>query len=163
MKMQIADAVDKFIGVKDKSEIDYAKDIYRISALWLTNPQGEILIAQRSKKLKNGPLLWGPAVAGTIEEGETYESNIYKEAQEEIGVVNINFVLGPKQRVAGLRNFFCQWFTAVIDKPETDFVLQEDEVDAVQWIKASDLVKDVRANPNEYVSEMSEVLSMFVK
>ncbi len=30
--------------------------------------------------------MWGSAVAGTVEKGEDYESNIYKETEEEIGL-----------------------------------------------------------------------------
>lgn len=78
MKMQIVDSENHLIGVKPKSEVDYSKDINRASALWLQNSQDEVLIAQRSKKKKNRPLLWGRATAWTVEKGETYEINIYK-------------------------------------------------------------------------------------
>jgi len=163
MKMQIVSSDDELIGVKSKTGIDYLRDIYRITALWLTNSKEEILIAQRSKNHKHGPSLWGPATAGTVEEGETYETNIEKEVEEEIGVTGIELVKGPKQRVSGPRNFFCQWFTAVLDKPEDSFVLQVDEVDAVQWITRADLVKDVHAHPDKYVIEMSDILNLFKK
>lgn len=162
MKMQIVNADDVLISLKSHNEIDYANDIYRVSALWLKNSEGKILIAQRSRRHKHGPSLWGPATAGTVEEGESYEQNIYKEVEEEIGVTGITLTKGPKQRVTGPRNFFCQWFTAVLDKPQDSFVLQEDEVDAVQWVEASDLVKDVAINPSRYISEMPEVLKIFI-
>ena len=38
------------------------------------------------------PEVWGPAVSGTNEEGETYDSNIIKEAQEEIGLTGYTLI-----------------------------------------------------------------------
>jgi len=37
MKIQIVDDKDQLIGVKERNEVDYKTDIYRVSALWLTN------------------------------------------------------------------------------------------------------------------------------
>jgi isopentenyl-diphosphate Delta-isomerase len=74
-KIIIVDENDNVVGAKEKSDIDYSKDIYRSSALWIFNSGGEILLAQRSVKDDRHPGHWGPAVAGTVDEGETYESN----------------------------------------------------------------------------------------
>lgn len=77
---------DEIIGHKLREEVDPKNDIYRVSALWVTNSAGDVLIAQRKLTKKHAPGKWEPAVAGTVEKGETDESNIYKEAQEEIGL-----------------------------------------------------------------------------
>lgn len=80
MKIQIVDENDKFVSNKERSEVDYKSDIYRVSALWLTNSKGQTLLAKRAMVKDKDPGKWGPAVAGTIDEGETYDENIYKEA-----------------------------------------------------------------------------------
>ncbi len=49
--------------------------------MWLRNSLGQSLLAKRSASKELDPSKWGPAVAGTIEAGQTYESNIYKEAK----------------------------------------------------------------------------------
>ena len=79
MQIQIVDKNDTVIGTKERDEIDYSSDIYRVSALWLTNSNGQALIAKRAMAKKNSPGKWGPAVAGTLETDETYETNIYKD------------------------------------------------------------------------------------
>ncbi len=86
-KIIVVDENDKEIGVKERSKITH-DDIYRVSGLWLTNSKGEILLAQRSfnKPRDNDPGKWGPAVAGTVDEDETYKENIQKEIKEELGL-----------------------------------------------------------------------------
>ena len=45
---------DEIIGYKERAEIK-TEDIYRVSALRITNSQGEILVAQRAFTKKNNP------------------------------------------------------------------------------------------------------------
>jgi isopentenyldiphosphate isomerase len=161
MKIQIVDQNDKLISIKDRDEVDYSKDIYRVAALWLTNLDGEVLIARRKLTKDKDPGLWGPAVAGTIEEGETYESNIYKEADEEIGLTEHEFKVGPKLFIQHPRTFFSQWFFGVCDWPEDKFKTQDDEVEKVEWVNAKQLKQDVQDNPAKYVSQMPLVTVEF--
>jgi isopentenyldiphosphate isomerase len=159
MRIQIVDQNDNLIGIKDRTEVDFSKDIYRVAALWLTNPDGEVLIAQRKLTKDKDPGLWGPAVAGTIEEGETYESNIYKEADEEIGLTGHKFNVGPKLFIKQPRTLFSQWFFGVCDWPDDKFKIQDNEV---EWINAKQLKQDVQDNPAKYVSQMPIVVVEFI-
>ncbi len=53
---------DEIIGHKDREDRN-TMDITRITALWLKNERGEVLLALA----KTGdPGLWGPAVSGTV-------------------------------------------------------------------------------------------------
>lgn len=161
-KVIIVDSDDTPIALKFRDEIDPVKDIYRVTGIWLTNPKGEILISQRAFSKKIDPGKWGPAVAGTVEEGDTYESNAYKELAEEIGVTGVFLSAGPKLYVQGPRHYFAQWYTCEIDKPSLDFVVQAEEVVQVKWIAASSLRSDVEANPESYTPSMKLYLDMFV-
>lgn len=157
--ISIVNDQDEIIGFKDREELDLATDIYRVSALWVTNSAGEILLAQRSFKKNNAPGRWGPAVAGTVEKDETYESNIYKEAEEELGLTGLTFELGPKNRYTGDRNYFAQIFTVVIDQPVEYFKPRVGEVEKVQWISRNNLMKDLERNPDMYLSTTPKLLS----
>ena len=158
MNIQIVDENDNVIGVKERKLIDPQKDVYRVSALWITNSKGQTLLARRAKQKVNDPGKWGSAVAGTIDEGETYEENIYKEAFEEIGLKGVVFEKGIKMRITYPRNHFCQWFLAQIDKVIDEFIMQEDEVDALEWVSIDYLKKDIISNPEKYTPSMPEVL-----
>ncbi len=84
-KVIIVDENDKIIGYKERNDRNQ-NDIIRIAGIWIENEKGEVLIAQRSFRKVNNPGKLGPAAAGTLEVGETYESNILKEVEEEIGI-----------------------------------------------------------------------------
>ncbi len=160
-KREIVDDKDQIIGAKLRDEMDYPIDIYRVSALWLTNNSGQVLMAQRKFGKDADAGKWGPAVAGTVEEGETYEVNIYKEAEEEIGLSGVKFEIGPKLRIVGPRNYFCQWYTVVVDHELGDFTAQDEEVEALMFVAASDLVKDVTDNPDKYIRNMADTVKVF--
>ncbi|MDO8490348.1 MAG: NUDIX domain-containing protein [bacterium] len=164
LPVQIVDDNDEIIEHKDRSEI-VLSDIYRVSALWLTNSKGEILIAQRKLTKAHDPGKWGPAAAGTLEEGDTYESNAKKEAEEEIGLTGVEFQLGPKvaRRIPESKwNYFGQWYTAVADKDIHEFVLQDDEVEAVRWISPEDLVKEWEQAPEKFVPSLGTAIDAFI-
>jgi len=155
------DSEDSQIGLMAREEIDPTKDIYRVTAIWLTNEKGEILIAQRKHTKKVNPGLWGPAVAGTVEEGETYESNAYKELEEELGVTDVTLEKGPKIFVEAPRKYFVQWYMATVDREVESFTIQEEEVEQIRWIPLDELQKDVSEHPDLYVPAMPLMLRLF--
>lgn len=148
----VVDENDSQIGVIDRDVVDYEHQIYRVAALWVVNVKGQVLIAQRKFTKKKDPGLWGPSVAGTVEQGETYEQNIKKEAFEEIGLKNVELRPAVKQYVDTPRKYFCQWFIAWVDWVGTaNFTIQEDEVEAIAWIKFEDLLQDYKNSPQKYI------------
>jgi len=150
-KTLIVDENDNPVGSKNRKDIIIGQDIYRVAALWITNSRDEILLAQRALT-KSSPGCWGPAASGTLAEGETYRSNVIKEAEEEIGLKNINPEDGPKFRVTIRgRDYFCQYFVLHLDKPVSEFTLDPDEVVAVKWMPREELKKDIKANPQNYI------------
>lgn len=105
MKIPIVNESDEVIAYKERESIA-VEDIYRVSALWVKNSKGESLLAQRAFTKKHSPGKWEPAVAGTVEEGEDYDSNIIKEIEEELGLKDIKIFKAKKIRRTGLHNFF---------------------------------------------------------
>lgn len=158
--IQIVNHKDDLIALKQRSELNIATDIYRVSLLWVTNSSGEVLLAQRSLQKDNGPGLWGPAVAGTVEQGETYETNIYKEAEEEIGLIDHAFSSRQKLFVDHPRKYFVQMFSVVVDKPTSYFTIQEREVEQIKWVKIEELRKDVSNNPTKYTPSFPLIVDL---
>ena len=60
MLIPVVDANDIQIGLKEREDIT-SGDIYRVSALWLTNSNGDVLLTQRSYTKKNSPGAWSAA------------------------------------------------------------------------------------------------------
>jgi len=157
----IVDANDNPIGAKQRLDKQY-DDIYRVSALWLTDSvSGDILLAQRKYTKNNDPGKWAAAVAGTVEPDETYESNITKEIEEEIGLLNISLSDGPKEFIDdGDNKFFCQWFVGSVDRSKVLIKIQEEEVESVKWVSVQWLLQDVKLNSQDYVPSMSNNLQV---
>lgn len=159
-RITIVNDQDEIIGYKERDTLDL-EDIYRVSALWVTNSKGDILLAQRQLDKRHHPGMWGPAVAGTVDEGESYDDNIIKEAEEEIGLKNIKPQKSMKRRITlatGGYNHFTQWYTLVIDKPAQDFVLQEEEVAQVKWFSREELEQELREHPEKYLKGLHWVI-----
>lgn len=142
---------DEIIGYKNRNEI-VSNDIYRATGLWIENSAGEVLLAQRSFLKKNEPGKWGPAVSGTVEKGETYESNIVKEAFEEIGLTGYKFRKAEKMRIFGKHNYFAQWFFVKLDREIEDFVLEKGAFEQIKWFGRVELKSALEATPENFVA-----------
>ncbi|MBT4135429.1 NUDIX domain-containing protein [archaeon] len=155
MKLIVVDNNDVEIGFKEREDLD-SKDIYRVSVLWLVNKKGEILLAQRALNKKKDPGMWGPGVAGTVEKGESYHSNIIKEAEEELGLKNIKVKEFFKSRIKKPHNHFTKWFLLKVEgRKEFDF---NDEVEKVKWFTKKELLNTIEKNPENFVYSMRDVI-----
>lgn len=155
----IVDEEDNVIGYKKRGTLSQ-EDIYRVAALWIESFDGKkVLLAKRALTKKKDPSLWGPAVAGTIEKGESYESNMIKETQEEIGLADISFKKFIKQRSIFPHNHFVQWFVFKIDKPLDFFNFNREEVAEIKWFTKKELFKLVEKDSKELI----ESLKYFIK
>jgi len=164
VKVIMVDRNDEVVGLKERNLVGVG-DIYRNSALWITNSNGDILIAQRAFTKKNDPGKWGPAVAGTIEEGESYDGNIIKEIFEEIGLkLSIGDLKKGKklfrQRKSG--DCFCQLYYYTIDKQASEFVIQQEEVAQVKWFKKNELRKMILDNPEMFLRITLELVDNLI-
>ena len=157
MQIPIVNENDEIIEYKDKKEADKNPElIYRVSSLWVTNTDGKILLAQRAFNKKHDPGKWGPAVAGTVEEGETYESNIIKETEEEIGLKNIKLIPGTKKRKITAYNYFVQEFLLTLPAGFNDFEVQKDEVEQIKWFTEEELKKKLAEHPDDFLKGIHE-------
>lgn len=154
MRIPVVNEQDEIIGYKDRKDGNTV-DITRITGLWLWNEKGEVLLAQRALSKDINPGLWGPAVAGTVEEGETYESNIIKEAEEEIGLKDLKPVLGPKLRRTTKHAYFAQWFSATIDS-KYSLVKQDSEVEAIKWFSKEELFNAFDKTPEVFLPSLKD-------
>ncbi len=161
MRIPIVNEQDELIEYKD---IDERKDgeICRVSALWVTNEKGEVLLAKRASTKKRDPGVWGPAVAGTVEEGETYESNIIKESAEEIGLINFIPKIEHKVRRSSNHEYFNQWYSAEIPS-DYPFHRQTAEVDEIRWFTKEEILKLFSENPNMFVPSFILTINNFIR
>lgn len=148
-KTVIVNENDEIIGSKERGTLDRG-DIYRVSSLIIMNDKNEILIAKRAMSKKQNPGLWGPAVAGTIEEGEDYYSNIIKESEEELGLSGIKPIIGPKSRIKAGHNYFNQRYFLRLNRSISEFKINRAEVSEIKWVAMDTLFKEIKENPGNF-------------
>lgn len=149
----VVDEDDNLLTIKSRDDLT-PKDIVRVSVLWIENSKGEVLLQQRALTKKIGPGQWGPAVAGTVESHETYLSNIIKEAEEELGLVDLTPIEVGKRMYwepDGKFGRMFMFYKTTLDKDANDFTIQADEVAQLKWTAKKPLIEDVRQNPKRYV------------
>lgn len=155
MKIPIVDENDNVIEYRQRDKIE-ANSIYRVSSLWVTDTDGNILLARRALTKQHDPGKWGPAVAGTVEEGETYEENITKEAEEELGLKNIRPIAGIKKLRKTKWNYFVQEFLLTLPLGYNHFKILEDEVAEVKWFSKEELKRELEQNPDDFLKGIHE-------
>ena len=160
MIIPIVDLNDKTIAHKDRSEIDYNVDIFRTASLWITNSNGDVLLAQRKYDKKVDPGKWAEAVGGTVENDDSYLETIVREAEEELGLKGVDIKIGPKQFITTPCKYFVQWYTACIDKPISEFRFQEEEVDQIAWVSINQLNDELKTDPDKYIEALPNILEL---
>jgi isopentenyldiphosphate isomerase len=155
MLIYIVDEQDNVIGYKERSLLDKGKDIFRVSVLWIINEYDEILLAKRALSKESQAGKWGPAAAGTLEKGESYESNVVKEAKEELGI-KVRHLKKYKKNFFKSEEFsyFSIQYVAKLKK-STSFSLQVEEVETVKWVDKQTLLNWIKESPEDFVSSMS--------
>ncbi|MFA6467225.1 MAG: NUDIX domain-containing protein [Patescibacteria group bacterium] len=156
----VVDEEDNIIGHKDRYKLS-PDDIYRVSALWLTNSKGDILLAQRSFDKKHHPGKWGPAVAGTVKIGQSYDDNIIQETAEEIGLKDINLIKSFKKFNSGAYYHFTQWYTLVIDKDIKDFIIDSAEVASIKWFTKAEIRQKLKEDPDFFIPYLKDYFKLF--
>lgn len=163
MSIPIVNEQDEVIEHKDRTDVDPAVDIVRSASLWITNSNGDILLAQRKFTKRNNPGKWSEAVGGTVEDDDSYESTMLREAEEEIGITVTQYELGPKQYIDSPSKYFVQWYKTVIDLPIEAFHAQEEELEQLAWIPEAQFVKELQNTPDKYIDEMQEIARLFIE
>ena len=160
MEIPIVNLNDEIVTYKDRSEIDYDNDIFRTASLWITNSNGDVLLAQRKFDKKVDPGKWAEAVGGTVENNDSYFETIVREAEEELGLKDIEIKTGPKQFITTPCRYFVQWCVACIDKQISEFEIQKEEVEQIAWLSMNQLNDELRTNPDKYIEAMPKIVEL---
>ncbi|MEK7579278.1 MAG: NUDIX domain-containing protein [Patescibacteria group bacterium] len=164
MKVVVVNNQDEILRYVDKKDRT-SEDIIRVSGLWIFNSNGELLIAQRALDKKHDPGKWGPSVAGTVEEGETYVSNILKETKEELGVslTEDELVQSTHRYVQTSHKYFVRIFFVEMDVPISAFKVQAEEVEQVKWISAQELQEWFVQAPQDFILSFGDALQDYIR
>ncbi len=162
MKILIVDKKDNIIGTKERDKRT-DEDTIRVSGATFIDLSGNILIAQRSFNKKYNAGKWTVSAAGTLEENETYSSNIIKEIKEELGVTVEEKELVPiTYNFVEDHNFYRQAYLIKKDISLSEIKIQKEEVEDVKWIGLDELIESVNKNPDDFTSTFPKILETII-
>ncbi len=162
----IVNEQDEIIGYKERGTCSEG-DINRASGLWIENSKGEVLIIKRSDKVTFAPTTYS-VLTGTVDEGETYESNVVKEAAEELGVIiseqdllRAEKILYSNKDNPHKNRYFVQWYKIVKDIDVDTLTLDPAEVAGVKWFPKEELKNLYNEHPEQFFVHFRQNLEMF--
>jgi len=145
------DSSDTVIG---SGSIQHAVEngiIRRVSRILIFNPQGEMLLQQRSATISY-PGLWNNSASGHVDVGETYLEAAVRELEEEMGIKDtplseIGKFYGDEQDGAFIRKAFNTIYTGMFDGIP---VIDENEVSGAEWMPVPALKKWIDEKLEEF-------------
>lgn len=82
----IVDKNDKVIGQMSYAQAREEQKIIRVVHNWIINSQGRVLFQFRKASKTSYPRHYDAAVGGKVMAGESYESAVKRESEEELGI-----------------------------------------------------------------------------
>lgn len=166
-KILIVDEDNIPVGSADRHKAHSSGKIHRIVRLFLFNTKGELFLQQRSMTVDNYPGLWDQSAAGHVDEGESNEDALRREALEEIGIhlSNIKEVgtyYSENSRTMDGKNMrrFNTLYTAISDK---EVAIDHDEVMAGRWVSLQEIDQLIAQHPEKYTNGMKRALDFYRK
>ncbi len=139
-KWDILDANGQLTGRTIKRGQRFKKGNYHLSVhIYVVNSKKEFLIQKRSMKKEKLPGIWD-MTGGAVLAGEDSLTGAIRELEEEVGIAlkPENFLL--IKRLKRKTSFVDLWL-AFSDANLSQIVMQEDEVDAVKFVSAADMIQ----------------------
>jgi isopentenyldiphosphate isomerase len=137
--------------------------ICRIVRVIITNPQGQILVQQRSANLQDNPSKWDWSATGHVDAGEDYLEAALRETAEEVGITHISLQqIGKYYDENRKRGLMLRRFNAVY-RGETTQTARHDpsEVAAIRWITPTELTDWLASSPEDFTPTVPKLIELY--
>ncbi len=142
-RIPIVDKDDNILTYKRRGDMQ-DEDCKRCVCIWVENSKGQVLLQQRSQKVKIDPGLWGTAVLGTVNDDDTYDETAERELEEEIGLSGFPLIKTNKVHYKSSFGWrMGQGYMVTCDWPINKFKLQQSEVAQVIWVNRKKLIDEL--------------------
>lgn len=152
------------IGVGTREEA-WAKGIHvRIVRAVLKDENGRILSQRRSVEKKSYPNRWTDSASGHVDEGDTYESAISRELEEELGLEAELIFLGKFASKDTTDGKTILEFNAVYEgriDSSASLNLQVSEVSDTRWYELSELKQLMQEDPDSFTPGFIELITRY--
>lgn len=148
------DEKDNIIGQTTKKEAHENHLIHRVSAVYVFNHKGELLLQHRRE---DG--LVEHSVGGHVRFGETYYQAAKRELSEELGIV---------ARLTKVGNFFSDreyrhYFTLFKTKYDGDFRISHQEITAVHYQNLAEIAEYLKSSQQKFTQGFVDSFNFYIK
>jgi len=127
---------NEVIGATTRRQMRAERLLHRATYILVFNQAGEILVQKRTPTKDMYPGYYDLAAGGVVLDGESYEASAAREAEEELGLVDVPLEPRFDFYFEDDRNrIFGRAFTCVYEGP---FVLQPEEVESGAFLSIED-------------------------
>jgi len=152
------------IGIGTREEA-WAKGIYvRVVRVILQDENGRILSQRRSAQKKSYANRWTDSASGHVDEGDTYDSAINRELEEELGIYTKLSFIGKFASKDTIDNKSIAEFNAVYQgniHSSLPLKLQENEVSDTKWYELAELKQLMQEKPDLFTPGFRELIHRF--
>ncbi|MDB5178979.1 MAG: idi [Patescibacteria group bacterium] len=159
----IVDQADNVIGSMPRQLAREQGQIHRIASVVIRNPQGQILLHQRSANLQDSPLKWAMGAAGHVDADEDYLTAAHRETQEELGLscLELQFIgkyyyERPKANIM-LKRFNSLFLAETTQEPRYNPA----EVAQIKWVTPPELKRWLVTKPQDFTRSIPDIMSRF--
>lgn len=149
----LVDEDNQVLGTVPKKDVhSFNTPLHRGFSVFVFNPEGELLLQQRSRKKITWPLVWSNSCCGHPALEESNESAARRRLRDELQLkVNYLQEISPYRyrftKDGMTENEICPILVALADGlPHAN----SDEVEAVEWIPWSDFILDIKSGRAVY-------------
>jgi len=151
-KVIIVDNQDNQIGISDKISVHVKGILHRAFSIMIYNNKNQILLQQRAFNKYHSSGLWTNACCSHPNSEIDFEKQVRKRLQEEIGIdCNLkwcfSFIYKETFENGLTENEFDHVFYGQF---EGNPIINENEVADFKWIDTTELISDMKINPNKY-------------
>lgn len=166
MKDELFDIIDENnqdTGKQEMRSVAHANGLWhRTVHIYLfrrTDTDYELLVHLRAKNKDSSPNKWDPRFGGHVKAGESLQQAAINELMEETGLIAEldNLVVGSVHRHDGglnkeyISNYFYNFMGDL-----AQLTIDTNEVQAIKWLRESDIRDYMKAEPHEWVGNLGE-------
>ncbi len=140
--------------VLDRSEIFTQNAWCRSTNVFVMNNQGDVLCHQRSLQKERMPGVWVTHLGGHVAHGETPESNVVKELEEEANIIAaphqiIRWSTMPVAETSRVKNvrLWMHNFVTLFNGDASAIKPQPGEVERFEWMSLEQILSSEKENP----------------
>lgn len=140
-----------------RPEVFEQKAWCRSTNVFVLNENGEVLCHQRSLVKERMPGVWVTHLGGHVAHGETPETNVVKELEEEANIVAapqhiIRWSKMPVEETSRVKNvrLWMHNFVTLFNGDTSVIKPQPGEVERFEWLSLEDILKSEQANPSQW-------------